>query len=47
MGLGSSLVSSRMRVPLPAARMTAFIFTTDEHRWARMKKKISNDVKNS
>ena len=24
MGLGSSLVSSRMRVPLPAARMTAF-----------------------
>ena len=24
MGLGNSLVSSRMRVPLPAARMTAF-----------------------
>src|SRR5262245_56222047 len=25
MGLGTSLVRSRMRVPLPAARMTAFI----------------------
>jgi hypothetical protein len=39
MGLGNSLVSSRMRVPLPAARMTAFISTTDEHRWAWMKNK--------
>src|SRR5438552_14276612 len=29
-GLGSSLVSSRMRVPLPAARMTAF---TRPHLW--------------
>jgi len=26
-----------MRVPLPAARMTAFIFATDEHRWTQMK----------
>jgi hypothetical protein len=42
MGLGNSLVSSRMRVPLPAARMTAFISTTDEHRWTRMKNKISD-----
>src|ERR1043166_5997782 len=29
MGLGSSLVSSRMRVPLPAARMTAFTLSTN------------------
>src|SRR5690242_15665302 len=27
MGLGNSLVNSRMRVPLPAARMTAFILS--------------------
>jgi len=27
-GFGSSLVNSRIRVPLPAARMTAFILKT-------------------
>jgi hypothetical protein len=26
----------------PAAGMTAFISTTDEHRWTRMKNKISD-----
>src|SRR5271154_2808458 len=43
-GLGNSLVSSLMRVPLPAARMTAFISTTDEHRWTRMKNKYDAQV---
>src|SRR5450631_2748514 len=36
MGLGNSLVSSLMRVPLPAARITAFTGKDFNHGWTRM-----------
>jgi hypothetical protein len=34
-GLGSSFVSSRMRVPLPAAKMTAFTGLNSSERFDR------------
>jgi hypothetical protein len=37
---GSSLVSSIMRVPLLAARITTFISATVEHGWIRIENKI-------